>query len=483
MEKTRQLLIGLGHALAVRDRASINRCIEQLLETRTALAGTWKAVATAASRNGEHTLAIAAVERLVQEHPEAPQARLDLAAFLIKAGQIGRAKAIVEGLPDGFPSAAERNYLLGTLALNMGERDAALELLLSAAKANPSSGQIWLALANVPSTDNVAAIGDAVLEAHAGVSSRPEERAQYLHACGKVLADRGEHRPAFEAFAEAGELLARSRPFDMAAATRRADEMIREFDRALLDDMAASEPTVGSAPIFVSGMPRSGTTLVEHILSSEGTIQGGGELALFRLLHQDLGGGGTTEIRDFYRKNSLRPLAALYDHLVRERFPGAGRIIDKSLLAGNYMGLLMATFPEAPIIWMKRDPVDCGWSCFRTYFVSGLDWTNSQIQIAQMIRIQERLLGHWLDMAPGRILPLEFERLVSEPEPEIRRMAAHCGVPYSPSMLSPERSNRIVSTASTSQVREPINRQGVGSSQPYRQFLDPFLNAYEKAQS
>jgi hypothetical protein len=128
---------------------------------------------------------------------------------------------------------------------------------------------------------------------------------------------------------------------------------------------------------------------------------------------------------------------------------------------------------------MKRDPLDCAWSCFRTNFVGvAIPWSYDLGDIAAHFRLEDQLLAQWQQILGDRLLVIAYEDLVTDPESWIRRILAHCGLPEEPQVFAPHENKRAVATASMLQVRRPINRDGIGAAEPYRAFLKPFIEAY-----
>jgi hypothetical protein len=164
--------------------------------------------------------------------------------------------------------------------------------------------------------------------------------------------------------------------------------------------------------------------------------------------------------------------------LLGERFPLPGRVVDKTTDTSRKLGIAAAVLPEAPLIWLRRDPLDCAWSCFRTGFMAGIRWSNDLGDMAYNFRLEDRLLAQWQQNLGERLLVVPFEALVSEPESWIRGILVHCGLAEERQVFAPHENRRAVATASVMQVRQPINRRGIGSAEPYREFLEPFVRDY-----
>ena len=183
-----------------------------------------------------------------------------------------------------------------------------------------------------------------------------------------------------------------------------------------------------------------------------------------------------------FRSGSLAAMAALYLHLLSERFGPqvgmGGRVVDKTIDNSRFLGLIAAMLPDAPLIWMRRDPIDSAWSCFRTFFIHGVAWSYSLTDIAHHFRLEDALLAFWKQRLGDRLLVVPYAELVEAPADWTRRLLAHCGLAEEAAVHAPHRTERVVATASALQVRRPINRDGLGVAAPFRAHLQPFVDAY-----
>lgn len=472
--QTNNTLAALKVAMNRRDRSGINQACERLMDARAPLGPQWKSVITLLEYNGEHVLADRAAALWTAQSRHAPIAVFERVAVLARAGRAHEALALLETVPADFPSPAGHLFTKGTINLNLGRLADAKAMLRAAARVDRRSGQSWLALAMAGPVNE--ADGALLLEAGSEMESASAiERSAWLYAVGKLHGERGDHAEAFKVIEEGASLMRGERRYDrlMDASNARAARMGRAGQTPASMSSAESgyEP-----PIFVTGLPRSGTTLVEQILTSHSAVAAGGELGLFRILEQDMEGKSRLAFERHWDGAQLR---SLYFHLVRQRFPGRGRIVDKTLNASRYMGLIGAIFPDAPIIWVRRDPLDCAWSAYRNWFVRGLDWSWSLSDIGYHFRIEDELFRHWSEVLGERILVLDYERLVSDPGVEIARLTRHCGLDLEPRQLVSHLTDRSVTTASVEQVRSPIHTAAMGGAAPYRRWLTPFLDAYE----
>jgi tetratricopeptide (TPR) repeat protein len=469
-------------ALNRRSRGDANEAGLALLAMEAPLRDKWRLVAKVLQTNGELGAANEAMALLVAQVGGAPS-QFEQAALAAQSGRLEQARQIVQGLPSNVPTPAANAYFLGTMALNVGEIDEAEGHFLRALDSDPRLGQAMLALASCRTRPADDPVGEQILgSAEVMRNAPPLERAQYHYAAGRIRLDRREADGAFADFRAGGALAAGERPYNAAADAAYAVQSREGFDAALIERIGGAVSVDTSDAIFVTGLPRSGTTLVEQILASHSAVAGGEELGRMAVVARDLPEASASGLEAWLGNGgSADALARLYLHLCRERFPARGRFVDKGLNNARYMGLIAALLPRAPIVWLRRDPLDCAWSAFRTYFVQGLEWSWKLEDIAAHFRLEDELFSFWRQVLPDRILVVDYARLVCEPKEQIERIVAHCGLAPEPQVFEPHKTARVVATASATQVREPINRKGLGSSESYRQHLRPFSEAYASA--
>lgn len=471
----------LKAGLAGNDRLAINRAALALIAAEAPLGRTWQAVAQALARNGEIGAAEQAIDRYVAAEGASFAARFARAALLAQMGRLDSAWAAMATLPDTVPDRTANAYFKGSLALDRGNRDAAEHHLRDALTASPQSGPTWLALTEALDLADHPALAEQLEQAWATPPTDPAERANLAYAVGRARDQRRDYAGAFDAFSQGA---AARRAIDAAAraASPLAPATAADWPAELIERTAASISVDHRRMIFVTGLPRSGTTLVEQIFASNDEVCDGAELGLFRLIEQDIGGSDAASFQRWLdRGGNPDELVRCYLYLVEERFGPTGRIVDKSLEASHYMGLLLALFPHAPIVWMRRDPVDCGWSAFRAFFARGVNWAWDLQSIGRRLAVDDQLFESWTHRYPDRFTIMHYEELVTDPERQIERLAEAAGLERSQAMLSPHMAKRAVLTASVSQVRKQINRRGIGVAEPYREWLGPMIEAYARA--
>ena len=479
IDDTQMLARQIGEALQANDRARFVDLVRRLVTARAPMNQGWKSLTQPLLDFGELGLARQSIDLYVAANPGSAEARFEQALIYTRTARADDAYAILGELPRSVPDVAGNAYLRGTIALNLGRMDEAREAVLVAHRQRPTSGQIFQTLSALGSMAAMPDIAEIILAAERPMESAGEgEQAPYLYALGKTLDELGEHDRAFDAFARGAALIAARRPYDAAADAAGAAQAIAGWDRATIDRIGAEVSLPTSDAIIVTGLPRSGSTLVEQILVSHSAVDDGDELGRFNLIAREVGGVSFDRLQRWLDGHRADEATGLYQHLFRERFSGTGRAVDKTLEASRYLGLLAALLPHAPILWMRRDPLDNAWSTFHTYFLAGLPWSWSPPAIAAHFRIEDKLFNHWRDVLGDRLMPVSYEALVCDPLVAIPTVLGHCALDVEPPVFQSHRTERLVTTNSVAQVRQPISSSAIGKAEPYRGHFESFLAPY-----
>ncbi|HQR87781.1 MAG: hypothetical protein B7Z44_02795 [Caulobacter sp. 12-67-6] len=476
------LLAEAVRAFQARDRDYAAGLLARLNAEDAALGDDWGAVARLAATLGEVSVALAAIRRYVALKPYDVERRLEYGALLAQCGRIeGAAKATRAFLPNA-PADPRLYLLLGTCQAQLGQTEAALADLRAVLALDPQpalAGAAWLAIADLKrfteDDPDIAALKAVI------ASTDPATPSSLNFALGKALDDIGDVDAAFAAY-EAGARAARAlNPPNLAASRDFVDQVIAGFTR---ESLAKLPPSAADSdrPIFVLGLPRSGTTLVEQILASHSGVKDGAELNLFRAATMALGGYAPSDVSRlaFFpgTENVWTLFGRVYLHLLDERFGPEGRIVDKTLNHTRMVGLIHHVLPKARFVWLRRDPADSALSCFRSHFVGGLNWAWSMRDIGAHFADEDRLHAHWTQQFPDAILTVPYEDLVKDPETWIARILEHCGLPFQAGVRDFHLTERAVTTSSSSQVRQPLNVRGIGAWRRYSQHMQPFFEAY-----
>jgi tetratricopeptide (TPR) repeat protein len=304
-------------------------------------------------------------------------------------------------------------------------------------------------------------------------SLKPRDRAGLHFALAKAYEDLERHDEAFGQMLAANALKRRELAYDEAAIFARFARIKEVVTTELLEDKEKrGDPS--PAPIFILGMPRSGTTLVEQILASHPDVFGAGEIDDLSVLAEAL---PYPEGLPTASAEQLRELGARYVERVRARAGGALWITDKMPSNFYYVGLIRLALPNARIIHTRRDPVDTCLSCFSKLFVGAAQPFSYDLrELARYWRQYDALMAHWRRVLPeGAMLEIDYEALVADLETQARRLVAHCGLDWSDACLAFHATRRAVRTASAAQVRRPVYQSAVGRWRIYEPQLAPLL--------
>ncbi len=289
-----------------------------------------------------------------------------------------------------------------------------------------------------------------------------------LHfAIGKLLDDLGDYPAAMQHFDLANRIRSRSAKFDQAAFSADIDRLVRRFTR----DFFAANTALGrddEAPLLIVGLPRSGTTLVEQIISSHPRVAAGGELPFWIKRASSRGIAEAT----YLSAPAAHDLAGEYLALLRRIGPGAARITDKLPFNVLCLGLIHLLLPGARIIQCRRHPVDTCLSIYFTHFKQVIGFATDKADLAAAYQQYARLMDHWrMVLPPGRFLEVDYEALIADREAVTRRLIAFTGLDWDDSCLQPERNQHAVVTASRWQARQPVYATSVGRWRHYEPWL------------
>jgi tetratricopeptide (TPR) repeat protein len=371
------------------------------------------------------------------------------------------------------PDAADSLALLGSLAIDHGRFDEAEELLRKALAIDPALPE---ALASLATMRKMSAADGAWRDAAERVLARglPVAHAINLHhALGKYYDDVDERAAAFQHHRQGNELARRSRlRYDRAEMTQRVTRTLAAFDRNAL---AALRPggIASERPVFVVGMPRSGTSLTEQILASHPEVHGAGEL-LYWIFAADAERAAAPE----QRAATISELGRAYLQGLEAQASDASRVIDKLPVNFRHIGLIHAALPGARFIHLERNSLDTCLSIYFQGFSAAHPYATDFGDLAHYYHEYRRLMAHWRAVLPPlTLLELRYEDLVDDTEGYSRRMLAHIGLPWDPHCLEFHRTDRPVLTASNWQVRQPISKSSVERWRRYGQFIGPLREA------
>jgi FimV-like protein len=464
---------------AVALRASNTRDAERLLthaRRRSAhhplIHRAWGHTMLAAGRLSEAEQTFKEVLRL---EPENPQNWAALGSVYIRLLRQEDALAAYEQAARLNPRQAAFRLAVGHVNKTLGRRthcEAAYRQCLQLA---PTFAEAYWGLADLKNYT----FSDAELTAMRELlgTAKSTDAAQLHFAIGRALEQRECYPEAFRHYAEGNALRRQTAPFSIERFEAKSARVMACFDRELFRVRAGSGHT-DPAPIFIVGLPRSGSTLVEQILASHSQVEGTMELPNILAMVREL--DHRTANRDGYPE-SIRPLSSEELAGLGHRFiadtralrTDKARFIDKMPNNFSHIGLIHLILPNAKIIDVRRHPMDACFSTFKQYFAEGQTFSYDLVDLARYYRTYLALMDHWDEVLPGRVMHLQYEQLISDPQATVQRLLEYCELPFEAATLQFHANRRPVRTASAEQVRQPLYTSGVGYWKRFAPQLQP----------
>lgn len=391
-------------------------------------------------------------ERAAELKPDTTQARLLRSDAGLLRGDIAGAEAWARKAVAADSGSGPAHATLAGLLYAEGRFDEAAAAFEDALRLNPKEGRCWIGLADCrkysPADNSILGRMDVVLRSG---DLGDSDRMAVHFAAGKVCDDFGDYARAMEHFDSANALRGRDLKFDRARFEAMVDQTIGRFTRDFIEDNAA-RGNADSRPVFIVGMYRSGTTLVEQILSSHPEIAAGGELTVWTPTDIEVDPKAGK-----FDPDRSRAAIAKYLALLGRKGPAAARVTDKLPVNCFRLGAIHALLPNARIIHCRRDPIDTCLSIYSTLLKSRVSFAAGKDDLTFCYRQYLRIMDHWRKVLPEEVLTdVQYERLIADREAETRRLVAFTGLPWSDSCLAPERNRRVVDTASAWQARQPV---------------------------
>ena len=421
-------------------------------------------------------------EALYAREPDNPRFQSHLAIESLQTGDYDRAfelfDEILTRLPRDPATLTSRGHALKTT----GEQARAIESYQAAIAAKPDHGDAWYALANLKTysftDEEMAAMQAQVARGDLAFT----DRVHLTFALAKAHEDRKDYEQAFRFYDEGNALKRAQTRYSADAMTA---ELARQKEACTQELFARHEDEGHPAPdpIFILGLPRAGSTLLEQILASHSQIDGTLELPNILSLAHRLRGRKASHSRypGILHDLSAEQLASFGEQYIEDtriHRQGAPFFIDKMPNNFRHIGLIHLILPNAKIIDARRDPMDCCFSGFKQLFAEGQEFTYGLEEVGRYYADYVNLMDHWDAVLPeGRILRVSHEDVLDDLEGQTRRMLDYIGVPFEEACLEFHKTDRAVRTASSEQVRRPINRSGQGAWKPFEEWLDPLKAA------
>lgn len=410
----------------------------------------WNNLGSALEQQGDKTAALEAYTKAVALNPRHAEAQNNAGAIFSEQGKLDEARASFQAAIDAKPDFVESHYNLSSLKTYK--------------KDDPHLAMLEGVYANRNHLSN-----------HA--------RIRYSFALGKALDDIGQYERAFAAYDEGNRLQHAILPMDEQNAEAMLANIMQIFDAKFFAERTANLQQIkenGKTPIFIVGMPRSGTTLLEQILCSHASVHGAGELidlnaVITKATGASVGKPFTAGVQTLSEAD-IRRIGEDYLKRVWKLSPESAFITDKMPANFFYLGLIHLALPHAKIIHAMRDPMDSCFSCYSRLFNDTMEFAYDQGTLGRYYARYIKLMQHWHKVLPaGTILDLPYEKMVDDTEAQARRVLEFVGLPWDANCLQFHKNDRLVKTASVAQVRKPIYKTSVARWKHFGQHLTPLL--------
>lgn len=432
-------------------------------------------------RMGIPDRAVDCLQRALELEPDSIPARLALASTLRRLGQSSLAEENARRVLELSPGNTTAFCILGAMQSGLGRYESAAELYRRALEFDANCSEAYHGLVEA----RVALSADErqhLQNLCDGDEVAREAKVNLLYALFKQLESEGNYSTAFNYLLEANKLVSERRYYS----GRRTSKMINTL-RATMDARLFKEPRqrpgYDITPIFIVGMPRSGTTLTEQILSRHSQVYGAGELYEIRNLAEEL--HPVISGRDYREsgkldQDRLDELAERYIRSIRAKSDGSPFVTDKMPQNFLHIGTIKLLFPNALIIHCKRDPVATCLSAFRSNYTEGHDYSYDMQNLGEYYLEYQGLMDYWDDLFGEQLFSLNYEHLVEDPAAEVERLLGYCGLAFEEACLAPHESERPIHTASHAQVRQPIYKGASDKWRRYEDQLQPLLQTLKQ---
>ena len=435
-------------------------------------------------RQNKWTEALNETEHLMVDEPANPGLRNLKAAVLNRVGEYEASIELYRAVLNDYPRQPKVWMSLGHALKTANHNAESIEAYRRCIEIAPQFGEVWWSLANLKTfrfTPEDVATMRAQLE-RADLTN--DDRFHFHFSLGKALEDAGDYAASFEHYAKGNALRRKLIRYDAEENAGHIERSKRLFTKEFFAERAgwgSDSPD----PIFIVGLPRSGSTLIEQILSSHSQVEGTQELPDISMIARMIANRtsraeGTAYPRalEKYSAEELRALGERFLERTRiQRKTSRPLFIDKMPNNWAHVGLIQLILPNAKIIDARRHPLACCFSCFKQHFARGQTFSYDLDELGRYYRDYVELMAHFDETLPGRVHRVFYENMVEDTEGEVRRLLAYCGLPFEDGVLRFHENQRAVRTASSEQVRRPIFREGLDQWRNYEPWLGPLKSA------
>jgi tetratricopeptide (TPR) repeat protein len=431
-------------------------------------------------RREDSPRALIEIEKCLEADPDRPGYRNLAAVILGRVGEFARASEMYARLLAEYPDQARVWLSYGHVLKTEGRQQEAIDAYRACIERDPQLGEAYWSIANLKTFQFEQSDLSAMKQQMEDSSLSDKERWHLHFALGKAYEDTADYDESFRHYADGNALYLANHTYDADYITTRTERLMSGFSRDYFEKRKGLGSTAPD-PIFIIGMPRAGSTLLEQILSCHSAIEGTSELPDMITLAQQLRAEADTQEVAAYASvlaqksaEELSELGDLYIERTRiHRKTDRPFFIDKMPNNFLYLGIIQSILPNAKIIDARRHPMGCCFSNFKQFYAKGQNFSYSLEDTSRFYRDYVRLMAHFDEVLPGRVHRVFYEDTVADTERVVREMLEYCELEYEPECLRFFESQRPVRTASSEQVRQPINRKGVEQWQNYEPWLEP----------
>lgn len=435
------------------------------------------------NRRQKYDQALQQAEQIRKTNPSNPTMILMHANALMSVGRYEEALRLFDDIADRTDNPEQLHMARGHALKTVGRHDEAISAYRAAYQEQPAFGDAYWSLANLKTyTFDESELAQMVDQERAnGVSA--QDRIHLCFTLGKAYEDRGEPETSFKYYARGNDTKSRILSYDAGQMDEAFEAQKTTFTRALFERRAGLGH-MAADPIFIVGMPRAGSTLLEQILASHSRVDGTLELPNILATAHRLGGRRLRGEDNRYPgimtdlpADQLKALGEAYINDTRIHRQNAPFFIDKMPNNFRHIGLIKMILPNARIIDARRDPMACCFSGFKQLFAEGQEFSYGQSDIGRYYSGYVALMDHWETVLPGEILRVDYEHVVADLETQVRRILEFCQLDFEQDCLHFHRTDRAIRTASSEQVRQPINTGGMQQWRPFDSYLAPMKTA------
>lgn len=468
----------ISNLIAQRQLGEAGAALQKLVRQKNNSLIDWETAMRLAASLGDQDAALSAAQNWRNAAPSDPRrihAVIEALGAVAKHKEAARLARELQANPN---AAADGYFFEGIYRARFGERDKALSLFRKTLAILPNHSAAWEQIALLSGYEDFDA-DIAAMSKLAKTLSAPDQLIPIHYALGRAYDHAGDTDAAFRSISAGAALRQAQAPFQLQPQLDYLERLRATFTPDFVRGLQQGE--ADSAVRFILSAPRSGSTLIEQILTTSPAVKPTGEHTLLRAATLALGSMEPPDMQRAmaFKKSDWRKMAQSFETGVRKRFGASKLYTDKTLINYYYAGLIKIIFPAAKMVWGRRDPRDVVWSCFRSRIAANR-WAENLDVCSQFIIAHNHICAHWSDLYGDDLLELTYEALVTNPEDSTTTLFAHLNADRPDNWDKFYETGDAVATASLAQVRQPLNTKAIGSWRRYEKHLAPVYDKYFK---